>query len=101
MNQKAQWLKDHILNPTTKEEWIRRMLMTITDMLVVLASTRIKFNASVGGRDCIAHTCFGSIDIPTEHLSFHTPPESPIQTNKQFFLDSLEFTMSETGFNMG
>ena len=101
VHQKAQWLKEHICDPTTPEEWVKRLLETITGMPVALASTRIKFNAFVGGRDCIAHTCSCSIDIPTSHINFYTPPEFPIQTNKQFFIHSLEVTMSETRFNMG
>nr|MBA3602494.1 hypothetical protein [Parachlamydiaceae bacterium] len=99
--QKLQWLKEHICDPRTSEEWIKRFLKTVTGMPVVLASTQIKLNEFIGGRDCIAHTCFCSLDIPTRHIDFHTPPDFPIRTDKQFFIHCLEFTMSEEGFNMG
>lgn len=114
VRQKAEWLKELILDHSTPESWIKSLLITITGLPVVTASTTIKIK-STPGDFCSAHTCFNTIDVPFNHVNNGTHPSkivpnvnnltdsNPLKfaTYKQYFKDNLQITMNETGFDMG
>jgi hypothetical protein len=113
VNLKAEWLKQLILDPSTTEEWIKSLLITITGVSAVTPKTSITIDPT-SANFCTAHTCPKSIEIPNKHVHNgtdhsetqnvdHLPDSSPskIATYKRYFKNNLQLTMNATGFDMG
>lgn len=94
--QKMEWLKEFI--QTQPKEWVLKLLSTVTGERAVTAQTRIHLTAVSGITNCHAHTCFKSLDVPTEHVSVGTD-HGAVADDKQKFLNNLELTMSQDGFD--
>ena len=96
--QKMDWLKEFI--HTQPKEWVLKLLSTVTGERAVTAQTRIHLTPVTGIVNCHAHTCFKTLDVPTEHVSVGTDIGA-VADDKQKFLNNLELTMSQDGFDFG
>ena len=94
--QKTQWLKEYILE--SRKDEIAKFLITVTGSPTVTAATRIRIKET-DGHNCIAHTCFKSLDVPRVHTSVGTDAGQN-QSDKQKFINNLRLTYTAVGFDM-
>jgi len=99
LQEKTAWLKEFIYQQP--EEWVFRLLSTVTGERAVTAHTVIKISAARSGLYCVAHTCFKSLDVPLQHVDTGSdvPLDGSVLSNKQKFFNNLTMTMNQEGYD--
>ncbi len=95
VRKKIQYLKEHIADPTTTLDWLKKFVFCVTGQTTLIASSKINIQPVATRGYCIAHTCFNSLDVPNTH---QTPPLHVLD-QKQKFLLNLEATMQDISFD--
>jgi hypothetical protein len=98
VSQKAQWIRDFILDQTVPQKEVERLLFTITGERVITANTRIEINEGEG-QNCVAHTCFQTLSVPITHVTIGTHP-GVVTTDQQKFYNNLRITMAQSQFDI-
>ena len=92
VQQKTNWLCDYILDARTPQEWIEKLLFTITGQRVVTAGTAINVCSSFDDM-CRAHTCFSKLDVPTNHTNVGTSQKLSDLSDRQKFFNNLHLLL--------
>lgn len=95
--QKVAWLKEHIRNEDTPQDWVEQFLKTVTGQKDLCGAYPIRIQPS---RDhaCHAHTCFRSIELPTVHTNIGSESHA-LLSQKELFLNNLQITMDQSGYD--
>jgi hypothetical protein len=60
---KIQWLKEHIVDPSTSQEWIDGFVSGVTGTSVFMEKIVVEPVSFHSNRYCTAHTCFNQLDV--------------------------------------
>ena len=91
---KVEWLRQTIKDPNTTEDWIKKLIYSVTGQSVVTLNTEIKIVQSMDNT-CSAHTCFNQLAIPVTHTDFGTSPRDlPNTTDRQKFINNLNLLLA-------
>lgn len=99
IRQKVEWLKAHILDENTPQEWVERFLFTVTGQKALSSASKINISVANDSK-CFAHTCFNRLDVPTTHTDVGSD-EGSHPDNRAKFFNNLALNMSVSGYDAG
>ena len=90
---KLQWLKEHILDPSTNDQWITMFLKAVTGSSVLQSNCQIILQPVLyhDNRYATTHTCFNTIDIccRTNDCPGLSPQEKRLMSPKEIFIKNI------------
>lgn len=60
---KIQWLKEHIVDPSTSQEWVDGFVTAVTGTSVFMENIEVEPVSFHSNQYCTAHTCFNQLDV--------------------------------------
>jgi hypothetical protein len=97
LEQKMQFLIDHIKDANTPEEWVKRFVYAVTGSNTITANTTIKINGvSHFNKLCVAHTCFQTIDVGCDTHECESDPRGEYDPRSRF-IRNLTIGIMEAG----
>lgn len=91
VSQKIEWLKEHILDPLTSQEWVDGFLRAVTGTSTFSEEIRVNPVRFDSNRYCTAHTCFNVLDVSSNSNECPGVPEDVRRqmSEKQVFIKNL------------
>ena len=93
--EKVKWLKEKIKNPNTDKQWVEKFLFAVTGYSCITTKTKITI-ADTTEYNCMAHTCYAQLDVPTVHTDVGSDVGSADLTCEQKFFNNLQLVI-DTG----